>query len=86
MNLNIYLVSRTDVVSYDEYAAFVVACSTEDEARNSCPCGNEASDWKRRRHTMENEWADVSTLKVTLIGKAIEQTKPGVILASYKAG
>ena len=85
--MNIYLVSRTDEVDYDEYDAFIVAAKDEEQARNQHPRNN-------------NNWCDnfgghgwvsfrnKASLTVTVIGKASEEqyTKPTILLASFNAG
>lgn len=36
-NLNLYLVERTDYISYDKYDSFIVCCANEQEARETHP-------------------------------------------------
>ena len=89
--MNLYLVSRTDSIGYDEYDAFVCAAENEEQARKMLPFDEELV----REETEENirnlifwEWTnDLNKIKVEYIGKADEKyTKPTVILASFNAG
>lgn len=89
--MNLYLVSRTDDIGYDEYDAFVCAAESEEQARKMLPFDEELV----REETEENirnltiwEWTnDLNNIEVTHIGKADEKyTKPTVILASFNAG
>ena len=89
--MNLYLVSRTDKIDYDEYDSFVCAAENEEQARKMLPFDEELV----REETEENirnlifwEWTnDLNKIKVEYIGKADEKyTKPTVILASFNAG
>ena len=72
--MNIYLVSRTDEVDYDEYDAVVVYAMSREEAKNIAPCGNLYT------------WASKENLKVELIGSNVLVKDPDIILSSYNAG
>lgn len=80
-DMNIYKVSRTDDVSYDEYEAFVCAAESEDEARMMHPgfggWDQVCADWVRREER--------DTLKVEMIGQAACGVT-GIILESFNAG
>ena len=89
--MNLYLVSRTETIGYDEYDAFVCAAESEEQARKMLPFDEELV----REEAEENirnltiwEWTkDLNKIKVEYIGKADEKyTKPTVILASFNAG
>ncbi|KKL74499.1 hypothetical protein LCGC14_2064310 [marine sediment metagenome] len=73
MGMNIYLVSRTDEVDYDEYDAVVVVAHNAKEAKTIKP-----SDYGK-------EWETPENLQVLLVGTANRKRK-GIILASFKAG
>jgi hypothetical protein len=68
--MNIYLVSRTDEVDWDEYDSVVVVAETPKEARKIAPVDD--GTWKN--------------LSVKLIGSAKMGIKKGIILESYNAG
>jgi hypothetical protein len=70
--MNIYLVSRTDDIGYDEYDSIVIAAKTAQEACSVHPGGD--------------AWQKPEDLKVELIGKAIKGSKQGIVLASFNAG
>lgn len=74
--MKLWLVSRTDDISYDEYDSVVVAADTEEEAREISPNG---SDWGWRVNPK------VSTLTVEYLGTTNRKIS-GVILASFNAG
>lgn len=76
--MNLYLVSRTDRVGYDEYDSMVVAAENEDDARLMKPYNADGYDWQ--------DWTDhPETLTVELIGTALDNTSR-VVITSYNAG
>lgn len=85
--MNIYLVSRTDDWSYDEYDSMVVVAESADQAKLLNP--------RTGQYMTDEEWAErwanwtrsPDNLEVTLIGEASERSpEPRLILASYNAG
>ena len=80
--LNLYLVSQEENTGYDTYSAFVVAAESVEEARSFDPYGGKMdwTDWNP--HWCLTEQA----VKVKLIGKAVEGSSTGVVLASFQAG
>lgn len=100
--LNLYHVKRTDnKQGYDTYSAFIVACYTEQEARETHP--NECRKFNRKLNGWSNLHDDtrivsdrydgwipvneISSLDVEFIGKAKESFKNGeVIMSLYNAG
>lgn len=77
--MNLYLVSRTDRVSYDEYDSMVVAAESEDDARLMKPTGETA-------HDSCYAWTyNPEALTVELLGTSLDST-PRVVIASYNAG
>jgi len=96
LEMNLYIVSRTDTVDYDEFDSVVVAAESEDDARSIHPSGYVISGdfWMGFR---QGDFYPVSaycygwvapgyidTLKVKHIGSTDEPR--GVILASFNAG
>lgn len=73
---NIYLVSRTDNVDYDQYDAFVVTAENEEEAKTVI----------NSKHDPDEDWTTWShKVKVELIGVA-NSNKAEIILGSFNAG
>ena len=76
VTMNIYLISRTDLVDWDQYNAFVVVATNETEATlfllKEHPLGD-YSDWSDKTSAM-------------LIGTTDIYTEPTKILGSYNAG
>ena len=76
VTMNIYLISRTESVDYDQYDAFVVAATNETEATlfllKEHPIGDYSS------------WSDKTT--AMLIGTTDIYTEPTEILGSFNAG
>jgi len=69
-NLNLYLIERTDPVGWDEYDAFVIAATSEQEAIGMVNwCALPDCDPVCR-----------------LIGIASSEVEPGVVLGSFNAG
>lgn len=87
----LYLVERTDKVTWDEYDSFVVCAESEDEARRVHPSGvsffeDDMSEQSKRY--FKSSWTDkIETLEVSCIGLAsISLKNREVICASYNAG
>jgi hypothetical protein len=91
---NIYLLSRTDKIDYDNYDSVVVCANSEKEARKIHPsrflCKSEIEKWKNNNLSRTDGWIffdKIDTLKVKLIGQASDDIELGsVILASFNAG
>ena len=73
--MNIYLVSRTDAVGYDEYDSWVVCAENEEDALCSEPYGDE----KPRK------FPQYKGLEVELIGEAVKGSTFGIVLSSFNA-
>jgi hypothetical protein len=88
--MNLWLLSRTDDVSWDEYEAVVVAAESPQRAMEIHPDGNatfNGTDWRTARGFTDGQtWADPNSLKVDFLGTAKPGTRAGVILASFRAG
>lgn len=83
--MNIYLVTRTNDHSWDEYDSFICVANTPEEARNLHPDGYSEGDWWNDDYNYS--WVPPASTEAKLLGKADpEYTKPKVILASYNAG
>jgi hypothetical protein len=74
--MNIYLVSRTDEVDFDEYDAMVVIAKDEQSAKDFT-----IKETRRDAWTLEE-----SKLKVVLIGTANHGLKEKIVLDSFNAG
>lgn len=72
--MNLYLLSRTDQVGYDEYDAFVVAANDELEAKL----------FLAQKYDSDDEWSD--KVEVKAIGITGKYTEPTEILGSFNAG
>jgi hypothetical protein len=75
--MNLYLLTRTDNVGYDEFDSFVIAANTEEEALAL-----------KRPEPDDNypTWAQDKDVEVKLIGTTTEYTEPTDILGSFNAG
>lgn len=80
--LKIYKLERTDTVKYDEFEAFIVIASSEDDARSWHPEGEVKKD-DDRWPTWTN---DPSKINVVDLGIAKPGSKPGVVLTNFNAG
>ena len=81
--MNIYKISREDW-DYDDYDSAIVIAENEDQARMTNPRNGEMLD-------PENfgiyGWAESPDLvTVELVGIALPDAQPGLILSSYNAG
>ena len=87
----IYLVKRTDNVTWDEYDSFVVCAESEDEARRVSPDGLmffEDGISEQSKQYFKYGWTDkIKTLEVICVGLASASLKNRqVVCASYNAG
>lgn len=95
--MNIYLVSRTDNIGYDEYDSIVVAAESEEDARIIDPSdfsghvdnlrGTYDADGKYI--SCHDNWpmrSNVHELEVKKVGVADANVIRGLILSSYNAG
>lgn len=79
--MNLYLISQCVKDDCDAFDEAVVAARNEEDARNTHPLSEGASESTRKA-----TWAPVENVNVKLIGVAVEGTEPGVICASFNAG
>lgn len=84
--MNLYLVSRTDSVGYDEYDAFVVASESAEQAKLYSPEGGlyttgHYDSWSIRVY---NYWSVL--VEVTLVATATDLPEGHIVLASFNAG
>ena len=87
----LYLVKRTDEVTWDEYDSFVVCAESENEARRVSPDGMmffEDNMSEQSKRYFKSGWTDkIETLEVSCIGLAsVSLENHQVICASYNAG
>ena len=76
----IYLVERTDDVDYDEYTGFVCVADDEEEAIAIC-------DYEHGRDSIYSEWPlKTRTVKITLVGVAVDGLESSIIFESFLAG
>lgn len=88
---SLYLVKRTDNVTWDEYDSFVVCAESEDEAKRVHPNGGmffEDDMSEQSKRYFKSDWTDkIETLEVICVGLASVSLKNRqVICASYNAG
>ena len=88
---SLYLVERTDKVTWDEYDSFVVCAESEDEARRVHPSGRrffEDDMSEQSKQYFKSYWTDkIETLEVTCIGLAsVSLENRQVICLSFNAG
>ena len=78
--MKLWVISQSENNNYDTYDSAVVAAETEELARNTHP--SEYGKWGEDY----SSWCSApDKVKVKLIGDAIPETKPGVIVASFNA-
>jgi hypothetical protein len=81
--LKLYFVSQNEVNGYDTFDSFVIACESEEIARNTHPYGDKIEDNIRSK-----DWpTDSSVITVELIGTASKSiTEQQIICSSFNAG
>ena len=89
--MKLYLVTRTDNWSYDEYDSFVVAAENEENALLFHPNGkkierlSEYDDNENSAYHYTYGWTSKENLKIEYIGES-NSSEEKVILASFNAG
>jgi len=79
--MKLWLISQDKNNGYDTYDSAVVAAETQQAAQETLP-----SEWTKWDDYFNN-WVDSpDKVSAILIGEATENTKPGVICASFNAG
>ncbi len=79
--LNLYLVKRAGTVGWDEYAAFVVAAETDDDARHTFPDGK---PWPRSdEFSRLDVWANLDQVVASRIGTALPGIA-GIVCADFR--
>jgi hypothetical protein len=92
--MNLYKIEQSANTGYDTYDSAIVAAENETEARYTDPGGclfwHAEKGWARpdgnHSYAMAGTWTTPDNVTATLIGKAVEGTPRGVILASFNAG
>lgn len=81
--MNLYLISRTDSIEYDQYDSAVVCAKHAGQARRMHP--SKGLEWDTTDSHDMFAWTKPENVRVKKIG-ITEQKTPGVILASFNAG
>jgi len=82
--MNLYRIFLRGYIDYDQFDSAVVAAESPEDAKTIHP---NTTDDPVPYHEPDYSWTnDLSKIEVILIGKAIDGTKRGVILASFNAG
>ena len=85
--MKIYLISQNENRGYDTYSDAVVAAPDENTARIIHPSGDIwGVDWVPVDYAFPTWASRPDSVKVELIGEAVEGTKQGVICSSFHAG
>lgn len=98
--MNLYKVSRTDSVRYEEFDSIVVQAPDEQSARRIHPkheeegiywdlgqgCWKEKIDSESRKYNDMFWTSDLNSLNIELIGKANPSLDKTVIHSSFQAG
>lgn len=91
--MNLYLLTRTNLVDYDQYDAAVVAAESESAARFTFPDKNLLVAWNEEKSAWISKtkggfpqdhswtWQPPTDIRVELIGVS-NSTTPGVIMSS----
>lgn len=83
--MKLFLVSQDENNDYDTYDSFVIACETEDEAKNTHPCGEPMTE--EQWNDIYSSWcSSVKHVKVQYLGEADKSLEEGVVCASFNAG
>ena len=77
--MNLYLVERTDKVTWDEYDSFVIAANTPQVARNIAADAGSSTYGPK-----PTAWLETAT--VQFLGTAAPDVERGVVLGSFNAG
>jgi hypothetical protein len=78
--VNLYKLFQTVNNNWDTYDSVIVAAESKEDAVKIHPDGyTSIVSWLQ-------DWADPADIKCELIGQAAPHIKPGVVLASFRAG
>lgn len=81
--MKLYLLSRTDNWSHDDFDSFVVAAESPDDAITIAPMGMPFEE----KNASYSGWVDSTDLiECKEIGKAAKGIERGVIISSFNAG
>jgi len=78
--MNLYIISRKDSISWDEYIAAVVCAENEEEAKKIHPSGD------NNRWNSNDNWVTIESVSVKKIGIADQEIKKGVVFNAFNAG
>jgi hypothetical protein len=82
--MKLFLISRTDGWSWDEYDSAVVVAPDEETARTLGPDdGKPIENWK---HIFSSWTNDIRNVKVKYLGEAAPELEQGVVCSSFNAG
>lgn len=83
--MNIYLVSRTDDWSYEDYVSFVCIANGAEEAQQLHPDGGSLTHYPTNIERGEYGcWPrDIKLIDVKLIGVANNDQQKGIVLSSF---
>jgi hypothetical protein len=84
--MNLYLISQEENNGYDTYDSAVVFANNEDEARNTNPSTGCPMEWEDTSSGIPSWCRYPESVKVELLGVAIEGSENGVICSSFNAG
>ena len=88
--MNIYKIFQSENNDYDTFDSAIVAAESEEEARDMDPkseWGNDPLKVNWNCNSRRSSWAfNREKVNVEYIGVAKEDTKAGIILASFNAG
>lgn len=88
--MNLYLVTRTDQIDYNQYSAAVVAASSDQEARSLWPGPQEWISYPLKSDGQSVDLSKpieltISSLEVKLICYDCDYNKPVIVLSDYNA-
>jgi len=84
--MNLYLVSQSTNTGWDTYDSFVCRAPNEEVARNMSPSEGDPINWSDEDSLSFTWCRKVSDVEVVFLGKAVDNTKQGVVCASFYAG
>ncbi len=85
--MKIWVISQDVNGGYDTYDSAVVIAATEEDARNMHPSGSRDKKAWKGPGAWYYDWAHTpDQVKVELIGDALEDEEPRVVVASFNAG
>jgi hypothetical protein len=81
--LSLYLVEWPQGGDWGQHDSFVVRCESEQQARDTHPGMAIGQEWNPQLAGTWIRYEDRNQLRITLLGAAVPDAQPGIVLGNY---